>query len=212
MVSEAVEGYLASLNFASDAALDAIRAEGVADQLPIIDAEVGALLSVLVRAVGARRILEIGTAIGYSGSWLARALEPGGLLLTIEFDAARADRARHNFERTGVADRANVMVGDAARLVHKVAGPFDLIFNDGDKAQYEPLLDRLVTLLRPGGLLVTDNVLWSGRVVPGFVSDAPERPDDTAAIARYNQRLARDERLITSVIPLRDGLAISVKR
>ena len=116
MVSEAVEAYLASLNSASDAALDAIRAEGVADRLPIIDAEVGALLSVLARAVGARRILEIGTAIGYSGSWLARALEPGGLLLTIEFAEARAERARHNFERTGVADRANVMVGDAARL------------------------------------------------------------------------------------------------
>jgi predicted O-methyltransferase YrrM len=207
-----VEHYLSLLNHGSDSILEAVAAEGRTDQLPLIDAEVGALLGVLARAVGARRILEIGTAIGYSGIWLARALEPGGVLLTIEFDAGRAETARRNFERAGVADRANVMVGDAARVVHKVAGPFDLIFNDGDKAQYEPLLDRLVALLRPGGLLVTDNVLWSGRVVPGFETDAPQRDTDTTAIARYNERLARDERLITSVVPLRDGVAISVKR
>jgi predicted O-methyltransferase YrrM len=212
MVAEAIERYLASLNRSSDALLDTIAEEGRKDELPLIDAEVGALLHVLARAVGARRILEIGTAIGYSGIWLARALEPDGALLTIECDAGRAEAARRNFDRAGLADRANVMVGDAARMVHKVAGPFDLIFNDGDKAQYEPLLDRLVTLLRPGGLLVTDNVLWSGRVVPGFDSDAPERPVDTEAIAWYNQRLARDDRLITSVLPLRDGVAISVKR
>jgi len=212
IVSETVERYLASLNHGSDDLLQAVAAEGRKDQLPLIDAEVGALLGVLARAVGARRILEIGTAIGYSGIWLARALEPGGLLLTIEYDAGRAETARRNFERAGLGDRANVMVGDAARVVHKVAGPFDLIFNDGDKAQYEPLLDRLVALLRPGGLLVTDNVLWSGRVVPGFESDAPDRTTDTLAIARYNERLAADERLITSVVPLRDGVAISVKR
>ena len=90
--------------------------------------------------------------------------------------------------------------------------PFDLIFNDGDKQQYEPLLDRLVTLLRPGGVLVTDNVLWDGEVVPGLVTPPQRDPADTAAIAAYNHRLAADDRLATSFVPLRDGLAVSVRR
>jgi predicted O-methyltransferase YrrM len=111
-----------------------------------------------------------------------------------------------------VADRAHVMVGDAARLVWKVSGPFDLIFNDGDKAQYVSLLDRLVELLRPGGLLVTDNVLWNGEVVPGFV-ERPERdPGDTQAIAAFNERVTSDARLATAIVPIRDGVSISVKR
>ena len=120
--------------------------------------------------------------------------------------------ARRNFEESGLADRVDVIVGDAARMVYKVAGPFDLIFNDGDKRQYGPLLDRLVSLLRPGGVLVTDNVLWNGEVVPGLVTPPRQAPDDTAAIAEYNRRLAADERLVTSFLPVRDGLAVSVRR
>src|SRR5205814_1248417 len=112
----------------------------------------------------------------------------------------------------GVGDRANVMVGDGARLLAKVSGPFDLIFQDGDKRLYSPMLDRLVDLLRPGGLLVTDNVLWSGEVVPGFVEAPRHDPEDTHAIADYNQRLSADPRLMTTIVPLRDGVAISVKR
>ena len=125
-------------------------------------------LRVLASAIGATRILEIGTAIGYSGLWLAGALAPDGLLLSMEIDPERARTARVNFARGGLADRVNVIVGDAQRMLAKVAGPFDVIFQDGDKQQYGPMLDRLVDLLRPGGLLVTDNVLWSGDVVPGF--------------------------------------------
>jgi predicted O-methyltransferase YrrM len=212
IVPAAIESYVASLVTVVDPVLASIEAEGAADQLPLIDRSVGTLLEVLARAVSARRILEIGTAIGYSGIWLARALPPGGLLLSIENNPERAARARANFARAGVADRASVMVGDAARLVSKVSGPFDLIFNDGDKLQYEPLLDRLVDLLRPGGLLVTDNVLWSGDVVPGFARDPENPPDSIQAIASYNRRLAADARLRTAVVPLRDGVAIAVRR
>jgi predicted O-methyltransferase YrrM len=97
-------------------------------------------------------------------------------------------------------------------MLAKVAGPFDLIFQDGDKRLYSPLLDRLTDLLRPGGLLVTDNVLWDGEVVPGFVAQPKRKADDTRAIADYNQRLNAHPRLMTATIPLRDGVAISVKR
>jgi caffeoyl-CoA O-methyltransferase len=212
IVPDAVERYLSGLNHASDTVLDDIARTGAADRLPLVDAEVGALLRVLATAIGARRILEIGTAIGYSGIWLARALPVGGMLITMEKDAARAAQAQANFERAGVADRVSVMVGDAALKIVKVAGPFDLIFQDGHKPLYNTLLDRLVALLRPGGLLVTDNVLWDGEVVPGFVASPAKSAEDTQAIAEYNQRLASHPQLLTSTIPLRDGVAISVRR
>jgi predicted O-methyltransferase YrrM len=212
IVPDAIERYLAALNHSHDAVLDEIARSGEARNLPLVDAEVGALLRVLATTVGATRILEIGTAIGYSGIWLAGALPASGMLLTIEMNQERAREARDNFVRAGLGDRVNVMIGDAGRLAAKVAGPFDLIFQDGDKQQYSPLLDRLVSLLRPGGLLVTDNVLWDGEVVPGYV-DPPRRPSaDTAAIAEYNQRIASHPQLLSSIVPLRDGVAISVKR
>lgn len=211
LLPEPVAHYLAGLNRLGDPVLDDIVREGREQGLPIVDAEVGALLQVLAGCVGARRILEIGTATGYSGIWLARGLPDDGVLITFEIDPDRAARARANFARAGVADRANVMVGDATRLLSKVSGPFDLIFQDGDKQQYGPLLDGLLERLRPGGLLVTDNVLWSGEVIPGFVERPTHRHEDTRAIGQYNERLAADPRLWTTFLPLRDGVAVSFK-
>jgi predicted O-methyltransferase YrrM len=103
------------------------------------------------------------------------------------------------------------MLGDAERLLAKVSGPFDLIFQDGAKKLYGPMLDKLVSLLRPGGLLVTDNVLWDGEVVPGYIASPARKPEDTKAIAEYNVRLNAHPALLTSTVPLRDGVAISVK-
>lgn len=212
IVPDAVERYLASLNQLVDPVLREIAREGQEKKLPLIDAEVGGLLRVLATAIGATRILEIGTAVGYSGIWLAAALPAGGMLLTMEMDPERARRARENFARSGLAGRVSVIVGDAQRMLAKVAGPFDLIFQDGDKQLYTPLLDRLVDLLRPGGLLVTDNVLWSGDVVPGFNPSPRQDAADTAAIAGYNERIHHHPQLMTVIVPLRDGVAISVKR
>src|SRR3954471_10797299 len=212
IVPDAIERYLAGLNRAGDAVLDEIAAGNATRGLPLVDAEVGALLRVLATSIQASRILEIGTAIGYSGIWLARALPPGGMLVTMEFDEARAREARANVERAGLSDRVSIVVGDAQLKLAKVAGPFDLIFQDGDKRLYGPLLDRLVALLRPGGLLVTDNVLWDGEVVPEFVNPPRRHADETQAIADYNLRLNTHPQLLTSTIPLRDGVAISVKR
>ena len=211
IVPDPIERYLASLNRGGDAVLDEIARRGAERELPLVDAEVGALLRVLATAVRAQKILEIGTAVGYSGIWLAGALPAGGMLMTMEMDAARAQEARANFERARVSDRVSVIVGDAERMLTKVAGPFDLIFQDGDKKLYTRLLDRLVSLLRPGGLLVTDNVLWAGKVVPGFAATAAV-DDNTRAIASYNERLANHPELLTAVVPLRDGVSISVKR
>ena len=212
IVPDAIERYLAGLNGSGSDVLDDIARGNAQRGLPLIDAEVGALLRMLATAIDALRILEIGTAIGYSGIWLASALPPGGMLITMEKSEERAREARDNFARAGVADRVSVLVGDAQLKLAKVAGPFDLIFQDGDKRLYTPMLDRLVALLRPRGLLVTDNVLWDGEVAPGFTA-APQRPaEDTEAIAEYNRRLAAHPQLLTSTVPLRDGVAISVKK
>jgi predicted O-methyltransferase YrrM len=211
IVPDAVERYLAGLNLAGNALLDDIARDGAKHDLPLVDAEVGALLRVLALAVGAQRILEIGTAIGYSGIWLAGALPPGGMLFTMEKDPERARIARANFERAGLADKVGIIVGDAQVTVAKVAGPFDVIFQDGSKPLYVTLLDKLVALLRPGGLLVTDNVLWDGEVVPGFLERSQPDSADTRAIAEYNERLNAHPHLVTATVPLRDGVAISVK-
>jgi predicted O-methyltransferase YrrM len=215
IVPDAIDRYLAGLNRAVDPVLADIARKGAERHLPLVDAEVGALLRVLALAVGATKILEVGTAVGYSGIWLAGALPPGGMLMTIEMDPERAREARENFERAGLGDRVSVIVGDAERMIAKVAGPFDLVFQDGDKKLYTPLLDRIVSLLRPRGLLVTDNVLWDGRVVPGFAPASPNgdnADDNTRAIAAYNECLGSHPQLLTSTIPLRDGVSISVKR
>jgi predicted O-methyltransferase YrrM len=211
VVAPEVIGYLERHHPPLEPMVETLRAEGLAAGLPLADAATARLLRVLVIALGARKVLEIGTSIGYSATVMALAMPADGLLLTMEADASRAATARQNFERAGIADKVNVIVGDAARFLHKVAGPFDLIFQDGSKPLYEPMLDRLVSHLRPGGLLVTDNVLWAGEVVEGFVDRPRHDPADTDAIRRYNARLAAEPRLLTTIVPVGDGVALSVR-
>ena len=204
--------YLAGLRADPHERLALIDREGRAEGLPLVYPDTGALLHTLARGCGATRILEIGTCIGYSTLWLATALPATGTAITMEYDAARAARARDHFAAAGYAERVSVIVGDAMRFLHKVAGPFDLIFQDSDKQLYEPMLERLVELLRPGGLLVADNVLWNGEVIPGFVRDKKYSDKDTNAIIDFSRRVARDARLYTSFLQVGDGVSVSVKR
>ena len=208
---QAVLDYVAAHRHLPHPELQVVADQGRADGLPIVDPQTGALLHALTRAAGARRVLEIGTAIGYSGLWIATALPADGLLITLERDAARAATARAHFVAAGVGDRVSVMVGDASRALHKIAGPFDLIFQDGDKKLYEPMLDRLIELLRPGGLLVADNVLWNGEVVPGYVTEKKYSEEDTAAIVSFSRKIANDPRLYSSFLQVGDGVSVSIK-
>jgi len=206
-----IAAYLAALRKDPHPHLAVIDREGRAEGLPIVYPDTGALLHTLARASGARRILEIGTAIGYSTLWMATALPAEGALITMEYDAGRAGRARDHFAAAGHADRISVIVGDAMRFLHKIAGPFDMIFQDSDKKLYEPMLDRLVELLRPGGLLIADNILWNGEVIPGYVADTKYSDEDTSAIVSFSRRLAGDARLYTSFLQVGDGVSVSVK-
>ena len=211
LTPEPVVEYLAALRRDPHERLAVIDKEGRAEGLPLVYPDTGALLHTLARAVGAHRILEIGTCIGYSTLWMATALPADGVLISIEYDQARAARARAHFTAAGLGDRVNVIVGDATRYLHKVAGPFDLIFQDSDKTLYEPMLDRLVDLLRPGGVLAADNVLWNGEVIAGYVAEKKYSEKDTAAIVNFSKRIAADPRLYTSFLQVGDGVSVSVK-
>lgn len=212
IIPGAIESYLAGLSRTPDEVLTSVAKQGDTLGLPIVSRDTGELLHVLVSALGARRVLEIGTAVGYSTLWMARALPSDGMIVTMEVEPERAAAARQNFAAAGVGDLVTVMVGDSAQLIAKVSGPFDLIFQDGDKQQYEALLDPLAERLRPGGLLVTDNVLWNAEVVPGYVTQATRNHAHTVAIRRYNQRLAADDRFTSIFLPVGDGVAIAMKK
>lgn len=207
LVDPAIEAYLEGLAPPRDALLTRLEAEATEEDIPIVGPQVGALLHLLAAHRAARRVAELGTAIGYSATWMARGMAKDGTLATVEMREAMARRARANLEEAGLADRVTVHVGRALDVFPRLGGDFDLVFNDVDKVGYPAVLPLAKQALRPGGLLVTDNVLWSGRVTdPGDTSEA------TAAIREYNRRLAEDPDMHTVVLPLRDGVSISLKR
>jgi predicted O-methyltransferase YrrM len=216
VVRESLARYIDDLHGPVDDVVDAIGREGRAEGLPLVEPTSARLLRAMVLASGARRVLEIGTAIGYSALCMAQVMPPDGQLISLEIDPARAARARANVDRAGLAGRVSIIVGDASRFLHKVAGPFDLAFQDGAKTLYEPLLDRLDILLRPGGVLVSDNVLRGGRVAASpelsSGSSGPEAADaEIRALQAYNRTLAAEPRLFTTFVAVGDGLSVSVK-
>ena len=209
-MSDDVGAYLAGLFGREDDVLLALREEADRTGLPpiSISPDMGRLLQVLLVAVGARRVLEVGTLGGYSGIWMARALPPTGRLLTIEIDQAHAEFASRYFVRAGVADRTEIRVGRALDLLPALDGErFDAVFLDADKEPLPTYLDWALRLVRPGGLVIADNALWGGRVLD-------ERTDDetTRAVREFNRRFATDPRLLGIVVPTHDGVAIGVVR
>lgn len=205
-VDPAIAEYVDSLANRGGDALSAVEDEGLKDDWPIVGAAEGSFLHLLARAIGARRILELGTAIGYSGTWFARALPPDGELITVEANPETAKIAAANLARTGVQDRVRVLVGPAQEIVEDLEGPFDLIFVDIHKEGYPDVLEPCIHRLRVGGLLVTDNVLWKGSV-----ADPKDRSKETAAIRIYNRRLANDPRMLATILPERDGVSVALK-
>lgn len=208
--SALLSDYVAQLLAPEDSVLEELRHEISRQNLPeiYVSAEVGRMLQVLLAAIGARRVLEIGTLGGYSAIWMARALPADGRLLTLELDPERAAFARAFVARAGLESVIEVRVGDAREALKElVAGdepPFDAAFIDADKESYLEYLDRSLELVRPGGLIIADNAFRGGRVLE-------QDPDEaTRAIQAYNERIASHERLASTIIPIRDGVAVSV--
>ncbi len=176
-------------------------------EVPIIGPACGRLLYQLARLIGARRVFEMGSAIGYSTLWLAEAVGPQGVVYYTDGDPANARRAEKHFRRAGVHKRIRILVGDALEMLGRTSGQFDLIFNDVNKDQYPEVFRLAVPRIRVGGLFVTDNVLWSGRVArPAASGDLNAR-----AIQEFNRLIYRSPKLFTTIVPLRDGFAICQK-
>jgi len=208
---DAVDGYivdlLVSFDDALDSALDASRGAG----LPEINVapNQGKFLMLLARAMGARRILEIGTLGGYSTIWLARGLDADGLLVTLELESKHAEVASTNLTRAGVSDIVDIRVGPAldslAALIDEGAAPFDLVFIDADKIGYHDYYEAVLPKLSERGLIVVDNVLWSGRVAQ---APSDDDSDSTTALRAFNDHVAADERVVSVMLSVRDGVTL----
>lgn len=171
--------------------------------------EQGAFMTLVCQMVGVRQAIEIGSFTGYSGLCLARGLLPGGRLLACDVSEEWTRVARRYWARAGVADRIDLVLGPALDTLRALPRQerFDLAFLDGDKGNYVHYYEELVPRLRPGGVLLVDNVLWSGLVLDGAVQDA-----DTRAIRALNDRVAMDDRVEAVILPIADGLTVCRKR
>ncbi len=174
--------------------------------IPIVGPAVGRVLFQYARMIAARRVFEMGSAIGYSTLWWARAVGEEGKVFYSDGDQRNAAEARKYFQQAGVENRIHVAVGDALELLSEQKQEFDIIFNDVDKEDYPRVLHLVSSRLRKGGLFITDNVLWSGRV-----AQAASKEESTRAIREFNHRLYAMQEFLTTIVPLRDGLAIALK-
>lgn len=210
-----VDRYIEDLFGPPDPVLTAAQDRSTGAGLPDIalSPTLARFLHVLALAAGATSILEIGTLGGYSAIWLGRALPPDGRLVSLEIDPEHAEVARRNLAEAGLAEQADIRVGDAlatlAELGREGAGPFDMVFIDADKPSYTAYLDAALRLARPGTVIVADNVVWRGEV-------ASESDDETVAgLRRFNAALAEDPRLTGCLVQQvgvrgHDGMAIAV--
>ncbi|MGH7549005.1 MAG: O-methyltransferase [Gemmatimonadales bacterium] len=209
-MDERLARYVTELFAPEDPTLAAIRARQAEQKLPPIhiSPDEGKLLHVLLRAVGAATVLEIGSLAGYSGVWLARALPPPphGRLTTIEKDPQHAALARRAFAEAGVADRVRLIEGAALDVLPTLAPGFDAVFVDADKEPLAQYFEWSVRLLRPGGLLLCDNAFYHGAVV-----DDGDRSRATEGVRAFNRLAATDSRVMCAVAPIRDGLVIGVR-
>jgi predicted O-methyltransferase YrrM len=193
------------------AALAAIEAAAAPLGIPIVDRHTGRVLSVL--AGDRRRIVEVGTAYGYSTAWMALGQPPDGTIVTIDPDRERTDLARSWWREAGIADeRISVITAKALEAFHRrdtaLAGPFDMAFIDALKPEYEAYLDALIDdRLAPGALVAADNVLWSGRVARSGADDSADT--NTAALRRFSERVLGDDRFRATILPVGDGLLIA---
>jgi len=206
-IQDDVEQYVYELLPERDGVLSEMEAYAAEHRVPIIGPAVGRLLALLAQVSGAKRIFEMGSAIGYSTIWLARAAGPQARVFYTDGDPANAARAKEYFRRSGVAKRIQVGTGDALELLRKTSGKFDLIFNDVDKNQYPDALRAALPKLKRGGLFITDNTLWSGKVARA----AGDGDSNTRSIQEFNRLIYANRDLYPVLIPLRDGVTVCRK-
>jgi predicted O-methyltransferase YrrM len=201
-----VEDYIYNILPPRDEVLTEMEAEAVKNSIPIVGPAVGRILYQLAMITGAKKVFEMGSAIGYSTIWWARAVGDQGKVVYTDGDPQNATRARRYFERAGVQQRITIRTGDALELLSEEKEPYDIIFNDVDKGDYPRVFRIAVPHLKSGGLLVTDNVLWSGRVAKS--DGTPE----TKGILEFNRLIYESKDVFSTILPIRDGVAVCVKK
>lgn len=205
IVHPLISQYLADVTPDRDAIQQEMEAYAAENNFPIIGPLVGRLLFTLARAIGARRILELGSGFGYSAYWFAKGTGEDCRILCTEENPENIEKALAWLTRGGVAQKVEFRNGDALDLLDNVEGTFDIILNDIHKQDYPRALALAVPKLRRGGLLITDNVLWSGRILD-------DKPDEaTAGILTFNRLVYAHPELFTTILPLRDGVALTIK-
>jgi caffeoyl-CoA O-methyltransferase len=202
-----VDDYIYSLLPPRDEVLTHMEAEAGKRKIPIVGPAVGRVLYQLARMINAKSVFELGSAIGYSTIWWARAVGESGRVTYTDGNPKNAQEARGYFDRAGVSKQINVKVGDALELLSEEKQEFDIVFNDVDKEDYPRVFRIALAKLRKGGLFVTDNVLWSGRTAQNDPREATTR-----AIQEFNRQLYASPDLFTTILPLRDGLAVAQKK
>jgi len=207
-IQEDVEDYLYELLPQRDAVVNEMEEYAAQHDVPIIGPAVARLLTLLVQISGAKRIFEMGSAIGYSTIWLARAAGPQAKVFYTDGNPENARRAQDYFRRAGITKRVRVQVGDAMALLKKTSGKFDFIFNDVNKHQYPAALHAALPKLRRGGLFLTDNTLWSGKAA----RPAAQGDEDTRGVQELNRLVYSSKELFPVLIPLRDGVTVCRKK
>jgi caffeoyl-CoA O-methyltransferase len=205
-IPEPLGAYLDALVPVRHPELAAMEAEAARTNFPIIGPASGQFCYLLTRLVGARSVFELGSGYGYSTAWFARAVleNGGGTVHHTVWDQALSGRARGHLSTLGLAEIIRYRVGEAVHALQDTPGPFDVIFNDIDKAGYPASLPVIKAKLRPGGLLITDNLLWRGRVL-----DHRDEAPETAAIREYTRLVAADPAWTAMIVPIRDGLLVA---
>ncbi|MEI6576054.1 MAG: O-methyltransferase [Bacteroidota bacterium] len=168
----------------------------------------GGLLKMISLMIRPQRILEIGAFTGYSAICLAEGIPDSGLLETLEINPELEEMLLHNFAEAGIAPKTKLYIGDATQIIPNLTGPWDLVFLDADKEQYETYYDLVFDKVKKGGFILVDNVLWGGKVILPLASGDKE----TRAIIAFNDRVSKDERVECLVLPVRDGLMLLRKK
>jgi len=206
ITNPAVDQYMLDLLPERDPVLREMEQQAKERDIPIVGPAVARVLYQYARIIGAKKVFELGSAIGYSTLWWAHAVGENGEVFYSDGDQKKATEARGYFQRAGVESRIRIQVGDALELLSEQKQEFDIIFNDVDKEDYPRVLHLVSNRLRRGGLFITDNVLWSGRV-----TNTNAKEETTRAIQDFNKRLYAMKEFFTTILPIRDGVAVAVK-
>ena len=206
LVHPDIEKYLYQLLPERDPVLREMESLGERMQFPLVGPLVGQFLYQLTLLTGAKRIFEMGSGFGYSAYWFAKALPERGEIILTEGSKELAQKAKDYLRRGGFEKKARFEVGDAIEILEETPGPFDLVFIDIDKEQYPEAFRKVLPKLRKGGILAADNVLWFGKVV-----DRRDRTAATEGIREFTKLIYESDGLVTTILPLRDGISVSVK-